>query len=752
MVDPNNEAIEFANIYLKQDTFFVDGTFSDEKGEFILNAPTGNYQLHIDFIGFKSYSDTISLSRDIKMENVMLEVGGENLDELVISEFRNEVKAGIDKKVVYVSESLRKSNSNVSQLLEMVPLVNMDFDGNPSVPGKIGTVILVDGREPKIRANDLATVLRLIPSDQVVAIEIMTNPPAKYTKTNAAVINIVTNKRPQKGSLVNLWSRYNDLGAKTFSGNFTYKNGNFSSSLWAGRWEYRNKSNYNSSLTNINEEELYLIQRSSESDYRGHGVYAGWAPEFEVNNKFIVSPYLGYYEWNNDNNSEEESNIYSRENILTNSYDILDNSLYSGKGYYAGLELFKYFDEEEKELTFDVGVELFKFDNFSENTLNRSGETQRQREDNNSKNNSLDIDLEFFDPIDSTSSYSLDFEFEYEFPNEVVQDFFVGSMGTHLVKDEAMSYINEEGSMTQEFSVSYSKRFENTSLAFDLGQVYFKYDNIYDQTTVVDNDYLFLVPKISLNQKLTSTNEIGLSYKYGNEVPNAWFLNPNIRTSVDGLDIRYGNANLEPERSHEVELNYGFYLGKFNIGSTAFWRKNVNTISSFNIVNDDGIKINTYQNNGTLTNAGVQVSLSGSLSQLMRINVGGSFYDSRQNRDGIELSTASYNINSRIDISAPWDLKLSLNGRYNGPELSIQGKSEGNGIINANIRKSFLNDRLNLTLRYTDILRSQEVVSDINAPNFSLNSVRKSLPAQFGAVVTYRMGNLKEKPRSTKSQ
>ena len=273
--DENGSNLPFANVFFFQDTTMIQGRITDENGAFDVQLPQGNYQLKITFVGYEDYQQDISVTQNQSLSPIGLAPSSMQLNEVMVTEFRNEMSAGIDKKVIYVTDELKKFNTNLSEILEMVPIVNMDIDGNPTIPGKGEVIILVDGREPRMRANDLATVLKLIPSDRIVKIEIMTNPPAKYTKSNAAVINVVTNRQPQKGSVFNAHSSVDNLGAVGAGGNFTMKQNRFSLSAWTGRWAWRSESESEIERTNFSVEDLYRYQESANADYNGFGYYGG---------------------------------------------------------------------------------------------------------------------------------------------------------------------------------------------------------------------------------------------------------------------------------------------------------------------------------------------------------------------------------------------------------------------------------------------------------------------------------------------
>lgn len=747
---PSNEGLAYANVLVEQNQKFVKGTLTDEDGGFELQLTTGTYKLTVSYIGYADYIDTLTVNEDLNLGRITLSNDGVDLDEILVTDLKNELSAGIDKKVVYVTDALKSATTNLSEIMEMVPLVSMDMDGTPQIPGKQGVVVLVDGREPRIRANDLATVLRLIPSSQIVKIEIMTNPPAKYTKSNAAVINVVTDQSLQDGYLLNGWGKTDVLEAHGGGANLTVKRGKFSVSTWGGRWAYRSESEESSRQTNRLAVLNNQINQEVESDYKGDGFYGGIAPEYQFNDKNYLSMYVGMYNWNNDNFSTANLEIFNDEGQLVNDFGRNDQFFYGGQGIFSGIEYFRYFDEAEKEFSIDFGLDRSSNDERRQGTL-RDTDPFYQLLSIESQNYSVDMSAEFFDPIDSTSSITYAFEIEKVLPYEESANFVSGVNPSEVQRNEDLSFLNTLEDMTQEFSLSYAKRIRSTNITLDVGQYFERINYFFDQEQRIERDFFFVIPKVSVTQKIGESNEIGLTYKFSADTPGRWSLNPNLRVSSDGLATSSGNPNLDPERSHEVEGNYGFYVGKFNIGATAFWRYSNNAIQGFTTVNDEGIRFNTFANTGEFIRSGMQLTLSGAIKKKMNVNLSGSLFDSRILRtDAATIQTVGFNLNGTVRYRLPKDFDVNLSGRYRGPEINIQGQQSAFYGIRASVRKGFLDDAVNLTLFFNDLFRSNVYTNESSDPSFINFNETVDRPAYFGARVNFKIGELKERPKSSK--
>src|SRR5205085_2108408 len=106
----------------------------------------------------------------------------------------------IDRTVVNVDAAPTNAGATALEVLEKSPGISVDNDGNISLKGKQGVIVMVDGKPTYLSSADLVTMLRNMPATALDQIEIMTNPPAKYDASgNSGIINIKTKKSKNEG-------------------------------------------------------------------------------------------------------------------------------------------------------------------------------------------------------------------------------------------------------------------------------------------------------------------------------------------------------------------------------------------------------------------------------------------------------------------------------------------------------------------------------------------------------------------------
>ncbi|HBN05811.1 MAG TPA: hypothetical protein DD434_08510, partial [Bacteroidales bacterium] len=199
----SNEAMQYVNVVIlrAKDSSLVNGTITDEKGNFVLQSDLGNYLLRFSFIGYKEMYKPIKVSKkDIDLGIINLNLGAETLQGVEITAERSMMEYQLDKRVVNVDKNLVSSGGSATDVLENVPSVSVDQDGNVSLRGSGNVTVLVDGRPSELLGSDLQTVLEQIPSATIASVEVITNPSAKYNPEGmSGIINIVLKEKGNKG-------------------------------------------------------------------------------------------------------------------------------------------------------------------------------------------------------------------------------------------------------------------------------------------------------------------------------------------------------------------------------------------------------------------------------------------------------------------------------------------------------------------------------------------------------------------------
>ncbi|MEJ2618387.1 MAG: TonB-dependent receptor, partial [Ignavibacteriaceae bacterium] len=196
--------VEYANVivFKSKDSLQVTGGVTNSKGNFSLTRiPFGKFYVDIQFIGYEKKrikNVLVSSSRkNIDLGNIFIKTSAVNLGNVVVQGERNPVSYKIDRRVIDVSKMPTSISGNAADVLENVPSVSVDIDGNVSLRGSSSFTVLIDGKPSVMDAQD---ALQQIPASSIESIEIITNPSAKYDpEGSAGIINIKLKKEKNLG-------------------------------------------------------------------------------------------------------------------------------------------------------------------------------------------------------------------------------------------------------------------------------------------------------------------------------------------------------------------------------------------------------------------------------------------------------------------------------------------------------------------------------------------------------------------------
>ncbi|MEI8059784.1 MAG: TonB-dependent receptor plug domain-containing protein, partial [Ferruginibacter sp.] len=203
----NRKIIDAASVSLlkAKDSSLIKIAVTDKEGNFLIeNVKEGAYLVLATSIGHsKTYSDVFTISSELKLVNVgvmQLLPFDKNLKEVVVTSKKPFIERKADKTVLNIDASISNAGSSALEVLEKAPGVTVDKDGNISLKGKQGVMIMVDGKPTYLSGPELTNMLRNMSSNQLDQIEIITNPSAKYDASGrSGIINIKTKKNKQKG-------------------------------------------------------------------------------------------------------------------------------------------------------------------------------------------------------------------------------------------------------------------------------------------------------------------------------------------------------------------------------------------------------------------------------------------------------------------------------------------------------------------------------------------------------------------------
>ncbi|MEG8946701.1 outer membrane beta-barrel family protein [Rosettibacter firmus] len=719
--------MEFANIVLfrASDSTQVTGTVTNSKGYFILeNIRGGNYYLRVSFIGFENkFIDKIQVRGPAKIDlgKIYLKPKTIQTGDVVVSGERAQISYQIDKKVINVAESFSSVSGTAVDVLENVPSITVDVEGNVSLRGSGSFTVLIDGKPSILEGSE---ALQQIPASAIESIEIITNPSAKYDpEGTAGIINIVMKKNKNIGisGILNLnGGLRNKYGGEAVS---NFKNEDFQAEIGI---DYNNRNFYMNTLEqNWNDDGNKITYYNSNGRFDRKMNFFGLrgSVTFDLGNKnnltlggrfggrdFGGNSNLNYSEWNSL--SEIKSNYISKteDSRSGDFYSLFANynHPFEDKGHEISAEIFFSSRKSNDEST----NKLFEIEDIIK------GKQTTEEEPENNLRTKIDYTL----PLGQNSKFEAGYQGQIEISSEnyKLYDYNPNTNQFEFVpqfSNKSDFYSNELA-----FYSLYSSKI--STLGYQLG---LRTEYTGREVKIPETNQLFKVdrwdffPTIHLSYEIMPGHQVMSSYTRRINRPRGWEFEPFL-TWMDAYNVRMGNPALLPELIDSYELSYQALLGRTVFSLDVYYRVTNNKIEHIRSVYSENVALQTVDNIGKDYSLGTELFLNFDLIKNWNINLMGNLYNYKIEGvlNNLPFSRNSFNWNLRFNnnIKLFSTTQLQLNLMYNSPTVSSQGKREGFVSTNIGIRQDLLGKMLTATLQIRDLFGASKFKSENSSYNF----------------------------------
>lgn len=746
--------VEFANVVLKSknDSSAVQGTTTDDKGEFVFEKlKYGEYKLTYSFIGYEK-AETTPIVVDAKNSRVNLgklfisEVS-QNLGEVNVTATRSTFVNSIDRKTFNIGEDLMSKTGTVSELLQNVPSVQVDIDGNVSLRGSGNVTILINGKPSAMMNLNPAAVLQQMSANTIEKIEVITNPSAKYKPDGTAgIINIVTKKDKSQGLNGNFSSNYGNNGR--YNGNVMINNNSGKLNVFGSygiRKDDRRRIGETSTTQYSEGVELSQIQMYSEGHAKPMSNIATLGADYKLNGNNKVS-LSGNYDYR----------FQRQDDITTYRIDSLQKRTeeYDRSRYLPELETdleltsaFQHkFKKEGHELNFSYTSSFAREneDNYYTNTY--SYPVSQFFYDNmfyHHRNNVSQLLVEYSNPLTRNSRLEIGYELDHA-RNDMDLHRDTTAMNQYLfIPDISRSNRFLRTENTHVLYVTYEREIGRFGFLGGLrGEQTFTEANLVTRQEIIRIPYTRIYPTLHLSYKLNDINELQLNYSHRINRPEDEQLNP-FPEYQDLLNMRVGNPYLKPEDIHSLEFGYQLKKKSTTFISTIYYHYNYNGITSILTTKGDTI-ISTLQNLAVNKSAGLELILSTEVGRFANINLNSNiFYNTI---DASELgftqkkSDITFSLNASVSLNLTKSTIWQFTSNYTGERLTAQGKRLPSYVLNTGIRQDFLKRKLALTLTVSDVFNSLRFKNEIDTPDLQRYENRRRTSRIIYGGFTFNFG------------
>ena len=811
----SGENIEYATVALlsAKDSTLKGGTVTESNGTFRLEAPYGRYLLRITFVGYEPqyYKNAVVLSAEhptMNLGKVAINPQATLMEAVEVVAERSMVEYQLDKRVVNVDKNIVAGGGTASDVLEQVPSVAIDNDGNVTLRGSSNVKVLVNGRPSELLASDLSTLLEQIPASTVENVEVITNPSAKYDPEGmSGIINIKLKDRtagalglngvvnvnvgaplpfmvPDSLAAMSPMGKFIPTAMGNISLNYATEKYNLFLNADGGLRQRGNKSESDIEYlaggvpTSHNAIDQYSLNPNRMGSIKIGGEYF-----FNDKNSLLLSYQL------RGGNRMRNSNIYAHDLLYPNDslrYHQIAEGDNQNVNHSFNLLYTKKFDRKDEELTFDATFSTRQVhgdgtqeQTYADPAANLDNYYQRLSETEN-HHQALNLKLNYLRPLDSflgKEGWRLETGYEGRMdwpdqradytrvsylPSGLLDSVYDALSSTHFNYRQQVHavYATLGGSITDALSLQAGLRGEYASV--------YGVDLNHPGTDTIDKPYWQLYPTLHLSYKISEMQSAQVSYSRRVHRPHMWDLNPYMDIREDN-QMSFGNPNLDPEYTNAFEISYNLGIKKVNIFTSLYYRQTNNMITRYGFTwcadsvaryawwepynpQYDGYRASTSFNLSTGYNYGMEFIFDWQVFQWWKINVSLNVYQSHI--EGTELlhnqSTSSFQASGKFSsfMTLPDDWTIQLSGQYWAPWLDLQTQMDPSYWVDLAVKKDVFNKRGTINLRVSDVLCTGGWGHTTYSQTFNRVVKAKRLSPTITLGFSWKINNgLKQKPQ-----
>ncbi len=761
-----NTPLEFVNVMLlKSDSTIYNGASTDSDGNFIiLNVESGNYILKATFLGYRNILKKITIKGTnplVKLGTLHMNEDSKVLKDLVVVAQGPQVKFEIDKKVFSVDQNIVASGGSTLDILQNIPSVDVDTDGNISLRNNSNVEIWINGKPAGLTEDNRGQILEQMPAGSVESVEIISNPSAKYSSEGSAgIINLVMKKDRKAGYFGNVNFGLN-YPFKSKVGEIAGANINFNVGKWDG---YFNISMRNLFYTSENfSDRDYLeengnISRSlhqegkSENNMLGSMSRLGLNYQLNDKNLFGIS---GYF-MNGKMDIENETS-YFEYNSLNILQDYLRKNNTNGKqnsGNAMFNHVYKY--DKKTELNTTLAYSFSKM-NGEANYLNFGNNIPSNLKDqyqiNDNKNQTIELKSDFSKSITQLSKIETGINARIQSRDSYSETENFDGTTFQIVPSLTDDYMYKE----QVYAAygTYGTKLKKLSIHAGLRSEYTIVDNEGYGIKNPTKDYFELFPTAFLSYSLPKKNEVQLNYTRRINRPRGRQLNA-FRDVSNPTNISYGNPDLDPEFTNSLELNHLKSWDKLSVLTSVYYKYTTDVIQRVRFLDTLGIMNSTYMNVSKSQSVGLE--LVGKSPVTRFLNLTGTLNVFYYELFSSDFSTPSASEPIHIDGSSSfsWNFRLlanmllsktlsgQLTGNYISPRTVSQGTNEQQYSFDLGLKKTFMDKKLSLSFTIRDIFNTRKNINDTKTIDFTQHSENWRYAPNFRFTAVYNFGNNKK--------
>ncbi len=741
-----NIPVEYATIAIfdNDSKKAITGTITRKDGSFSLTTEATNFYIEISFIGFetKIIADFNIVNRTIDLQTLFLDEVFTGLDEVILRTETSQTEFKLDKRVFNVGKDLSATGASAYEVLNNVPSVNVNIEGEISLRGSQGVQVLINGK-PSVLASDDGNALGTITADMIEKIEVITNPSAKYyAQGTAGIINIIIKKSEKRGlngsatlnvGVPNSNSFGLSLNKRTEKFNLFSQLG-FGIRTFPDERESINKDLVNHTTINSNGE--------SEFDEKFGNILIG--TDYHLNDRNVLTLSGSYAYEIEDQWAQTNFDAFDASNSITDQWLRDEKTEATNPKIRYELQYKSDFKRhKDQTLLFSALGRYFGKDQssvFNNTTIIGDLPDEEQESRTDYKLEEYTFKLDYTHPF--LEKYTLETGTQYAINNVsndfAVRDFIDGEWVNNtnftniFTLDQNVLALYTTGAYEGEkWGIKIGFRLESTQV------------NTLLETTNESSkqDYTNVFPSAHTSYTVSDNFSLQVGYSKRINRPGLRQLNPfsNIRNN---FNISEGNPNLQPEYTDSYELTSIHKLDKASLNFSLYYRHTTDAVERITVF-EDNVSVSRPENIGANNTTGFEIN--GKYNPLDWLSINGDFNINYFDRNGVYESESfdfngnrwSTSITSKVKLPAQFDFEFS--GDYRSEYETLQQVVSENLFFDIGLRKKIVKGKIILNLSIRDLFASRIDETVTSQSDFYLyNSRQRGRFVSFG--ISYGFG------------
>jgi hypothetical protein len=766
LLQVSGDPVSYVNvILLNQDSILVKADFSREDGSFsIANLNSGTYQLKFSSVEFENHlTDLFVLNEgeSKKMQPIILNNAVTELADVEVKATRPLVDVQPDKLVFNVAGSTNATGSDGLDILRKAPGITVDNNDNIMLMGKNGLRIYIDGRPSHLSGQDLVNMLRGLQAEGIDAIEIITNPPAKYeAEGNAGIINIKLKRDKNLGLQSSINLGYNRGYNDNYRGSFDFNYRSQKLNLF-GNYNYSDHRGFNNEdLDRVQNGNFLHTDSKLNWNYKGNHFRTGMDYYLDKKNTIgiLVNGSINSLDMDNKGKTpfgsvadgqidqilfaggdrkNPRTNINTNFNYTFNGEDGSKISFDADYGYFhkdASGDMFNYYKDpsgqeilsskffRDSQLT-DIDIWTIKAD--YERKIGEGNLSTGFKFSNVSTENAFD----FYQIVDGEDVMDLNRSNDFNY--------------TERIDAAYASYMMK---VSEKVSINGGIRIEHT---FSEGIL--KGENANNDNTV-ERSYTNLFPSGGFSWQASPKNKLSLNFSRRIDRPNYEKLNP-FEFKLDEITYRRGNPFLNPQYTNNFQLSHSFNQ---KINTQLSYSKTQDYFAQITYAIDERSSMITEENIADATNIGLSVNYNTDITKwwnvFNNINVYRAKYSSDQGEFTLNMDRTTLNVYLKNSFLLPGDVSMELSGWYNSP--SVWGgtfRMQSMYSVDLGFKKTMMDKRATLSVSFSDLFYSTQYIGSIDFGGIDMRIHGRNDSRQVRIGFSYRLGNQQVKASRRRS-